>query len=120
MAYGLKIRNSDGTLRLDVTYCLFRVLGQIDVPGVAGNAAASGAASLPSDIDLSRVLWFVAPTTQLTSYGFMPPEISISGRTVTWTYSLAIGYWWSAINGRYGSDRYGYYLGGCRIYYGTR
>ncbi|MDR2092269.1 MAG: hypothetical protein LBP58_02980 [Azoarcus sp.] len=119
MAHGLRIRNPDGTIRLDVSDWLFRVLGYIDVPLIKTATTTSVSTTVTEEILSGTPFWFSMPVTTNCSYGYLPPQVEISGRVITWSFSNSVIVWWGNINGwQHMQDNSP--VGGCRIYYGTK
>jgi hypothetical protein len=84
MSAGLQVFNGDGSLLLDTSHYIGRLLGVIDCNSASGSAYVTG---------LDQGIPFAVPMIQMTTaynYGTNSyPDCSFSGNTVFWTRQTA-------------------------------
>ena len=86
MAGGLEVYNADGTIALGLTTKTSRVLGLVENAG--GSQGSTGSRTDPRFA--SGTPFFVISPTASASIAFIP-EVSISGTTISWKYSVVGG-----------------------------
>lgn len=99
MSAGLVVRNPDNSKYLDMTTFISQSLGSVDTGGAAGSMSIPAAPA-------GRVLFFmVVPLVDLNQEKGKKPGVTLSGTTLSWSYS-------------YNTDGWGFFSANCRIYYG--
>lgn len=96
---GLVLRNSDGTVKLDMTSFISQTLGSVDTGG------ANGSVAIPAPPAGKTLFYNVVPLVDLQRELGKRPGVTISGTTLTWSYSYSTSGW-------------GFFSANCRIYYG--
>jgi hypothetical protein len=74
MPAGLRVWNADGSLQFDSASRLFRVLTLVDTGGSNGSTSVSPQGT-------------VIPVVQPSNVNNVQPVVSVSGGTVSWTFS---------------------------------
>ena len=96
---GLTLRNQAGQVILDMTMNISQNVGSVDTGGV------NGSLSIPAPPAGKQSYYVVVPLVDLQREKGKRPGVSISGNTLSWSYSYATNGW-------------GYFSANCRIYYG--
>jgi hypothetical protein len=96
---GLTIRNEAGLVTLDMTMNISQQMGSVITGGV------NGSAPIFSPPDGKRLFYIVVPLVDLEKEKGKRPGVTISGTTLTWSYS-------------YNTNGWGYFSANCRIDYG--
>lgn len=96
---GLVIRNSAGQVMVDMTMKISQTQGSVDTGG------ANGAISIPAPPAGKTQFYIVVPLQDLQLERGKRPGVTLSGSTLSWSYSYATNGW-------------GYFSANCRIYYG--
>jgi hypothetical protein len=96
---GLTIRNQAGQVILDLTMSISQSMGFIDTNG------ANGSAAIPAAPSGKSMYYIVVPLVDLQREKGKRPGVTISGTTLSWSYS-------------YSTNGWGYFSANCRIYYG--
>ena len=96
---GLVIRNSDGDIMVDMTMSISQHQGYVDTGGAAGSA------TIPAVPVGKTRFYLVVPLVDLNKEKGKKPGITITGTSMTWSYSFATRNW-------------GYFAANCRIFYG--
>lgn len=77
MAYGLRVRDSAGNIKVDITDRLTRVVGSQSTGTSAGSLIVSGQG------DVWYTILDAVPTN---GSGNMPPQVSLSGNVISWSW----------------------------------
>lgn len=96
---GLVIRNTSNVVMLDMTMNISQHQGYVDTGGAAGSAA------LPVVPTGKTRFYLVLPLVDLSKEKGKKPGVTISGDSMSWSYSFSTANW-------------GYFAANCRIYYG--
>lgn len=96
---GLVIRNSDGTVKLDMTSSICQTLGSVVTGG------ANGSATIPAAPAGRTMFYTVVPLVDMQGEKGKRPGVTLSGTTLSWTYS-------------YNTQNWGFFSASCQIYYG--
>jgi hypothetical protein len=96
---GITIRNEAGQVTLDMTMNISQQMGSVTTGGV------NGSVQIPSPPPGKTVTYVVVPLVDLQREKGKRPGVTISGNTLSWTYS-------------YSTNGWGYFSANCRIDYG--
>ena len=96
---GLVIRDSTGAIMVDMTMSISQHQGDVTTNG------ANGSATLPALPAGKTRFYIVVPLVDLQREKGKKPGVTISGNSMTWSYS-------------YSTNGWGYFSANCRIYYG--
>lgn len=96
---GLQTWDNAGRLLVDMTMSLSQLQGYVDTGGVNGSTTIPGPGS-------GKTQWFlVVPLQDLQLEKGKKPGVTLSGGTLSWSYS-------------YSTNGWGYFSANCRIFYG--
>jgi hypothetical protein len=95
---GLTIRNKSGQVILDMTMSISQSLGYVDTNSANGSTTVQ----VPSG---KALYYVVVPLVDLQREKGKRPGVTISGGSISWSYS-------------YSTNGWGYFSANCRIYYG--
>jgi len=96
---GLVIRNTSNVVMVDMTMNISQRQGYVDT------GAVNGSASLPELPTGKTRFYIVVPLVDLQLEKGKKPGVTISGNSMSWSYSYSTGGW-------------GYFSANCRIFYG--
>ena len=96
---GLTIRNTDGSLLLDMTSKISQTMGSVVTN------SSNGSAAIPLPPEGKTAFFCVVPLVDLQREKGKRPGVTMSGTSLTWNYS-------------YNTNGWGYFSANCRIYYG--
>lgn len=96
---GLVIRNSAGVVLVDMTMNISQR------QGVVNTGSVNGSVTIPSLPTGKTRFYIVVPLVDLQMEKGKKPGVTISGNTLSWSYSYATNGW-------------GYFSANCAIYYG--
>lgn len=96
---GITIKAADGRVLVDMTMKLSQTMGSVDTNSV------NGVVTIPAP-PAGKAAYFIAvPLVDLQREKGKKPGITLSGTSLSWTYS-------------YNTNGWGYFSANCRIYYG--
>ncbi|MDR8383959.1 hypothetical protein MKS85_00290 [Pseudomonas sp. JL2] len=96
---GLVIKNSAGVVMVDMTMNISQHQGSVDT------GSANGSVAIPAVPVGKTRFYIVVPLVDLQREKGKKPGVTISGNTLSWTYSYSTSGW-------------GYFSANCRIHYG--
>lgn len=96
---GLTIRSAAGQVLVDMTMKISQMQGSVDT------GAVNGSISVPAPPTGKTQYFIVVPLVNLQRETGKRPGVTLSGGTLSWSYSYATNGW-------------GYFSANCRIYYG--
>lgn len=96
---GLTIRNTAGQVTLDMTMSISQQMGSVTTGG------ANGSVTIPSPPTGKTIFYIIVPLVDLQKEKGKRPGVTISGTTLSWSYS-------------YNTNGWGYFSANCRIDYG--
>jgi len=96
---GLTIRNTAGQVTLDMTMSISQQMGSVTTGG------ANGSVTIPSSPTGKTIFYIIVPLVDLQREKGKRPGVTISGTTLSWSYS-------------YNTNGWGYFSANCRIDYG--
>ncbi len=96
---GLTIKDAAGRVLVDMTSKLSQMVGSVVTGGTAG------VLTMPVPPAGKVMFYIVVPLVNLSRERGKRPGVTISGNTLSWSYSFSTSGW-------------GYFAANCRIYYG--
>lgn len=96
---GLFIQTADEKVLVDMTSKISQMVGSVDTGGAAGSIA------IPAPPAGKVMFYIVVPLVDLAREKGKKPGVTITGNTLSWSYSYSTSGW-------------GYFSANCRIYYG--
>lgn len=96
---GLIIRDSDNNVMVDMTMNISQQQGYVNT------GTSNGSVTIPSLPAGKERFYIVVPLVDLQREKGKKPGVTISGNTLSWSYSYSTSGW-------------GYFSASCRIYYG--
>lgn len=128
MPAGFRVRDAANVVRINIEDRLTKIIGYVEQAPMA-TVGSGGRFVAPPGANGSLVVpefaqgapfFFVVPAGQVSAYQFMPPTITITGTTLSWTWPDA------AVDAKQRAEKLtgsGTYpsgvIGGVRIYYGV-